>query len=261
VGFSIPVRSVRVKAMTKILERINLPSDLKTLSESELIQLAAEIREQMVTVISRNGGHLASSLGVVELTLALHRVFNSPQDKIIWDVGHQSYAHKILTGRKEKFNTIRQYGGISGFPVRSENLYDAFGAGHSGTSISAALGIALARDMNKEDYHVVAIIGDGSLTSGMSFEAINHAGHLGTKLIVVLNDNGMSISPSVGALSRLLSQVKINSRYTRARKKMKGFFAACHLENPPGYGAGVLKPVSRVWSSPALSGKRWVLNT
>jgi 1-deoxy-D-xylulose-5-phosphate synthase len=211
--------------MTKILERVNSPSDLRTLSEAELEQLANEIRERMVKTISRNGGHLASSLGTVELTIALHRVFDSPRDKIIWDVGHQSYAHKMLTGRREKFSSIRQYGGISGFPVRTENPHDAFGSGHSGTSISAALGIALARDMNKEDHQVIAVIGDGSLTSGISFEAINHAGHLGTRMIVVLNDNGMSISPSIGALSRLLSQVKIDARYTRAKKKMKGIMA------------------------------------
>jgi 1-deoxy-D-xylulose-5-phosphate synthase len=211
--------------MSNILERVNSPSDLKILSESDLAQLATEIREQMVKVISRNGGHLASSLGTVELTIALHRVFESPHDKIIWDVGHQSYAHKMLTGRREKFNSIRQYGGISGFPVRAENPHDAFGAGHSGTSISAALGIAMARDMNNEDYQVIAVIGDGSLTSGMAFEAINHAGHMGTRMIVVLNDNGMSIGPSIGALSRLLSQVKIDARYNRAKKKMKGIFA------------------------------------
>ncbi len=214
----------RMPAMAKILDKIDSPSNLKGLTESELIQLAAEIREQMVKVISLNGGHLASSLGTVELTIALHRVFDSPRDKIIWDVGHQSYAHKMLTGRREKFNTIRQYGGISGFPVRAESPHDAFGAGHSGNSISAALGIALARDMNKENYQVIAVIGDGSLGAGMAFEAINHAGHLGTKLIVVLNDNGMSISPSVGALSRLLNQVRLDTRYADAKKKVKGAF-------------------------------------
>jgi 1-deoxy-D-xylulose-5-phosphate synthase len=211
--------------MRKILDGIQTPSDLKNLNPEELVQLAAEIRETMVDVISQNGGHLASSLGTVELTIALHRIFESPRDKIIWDVGHQSYAHKLLTERREKFKTIRQYGGLSGFPVRAESPHDAFGTGHSGNSISAALGMALARDLNGDNYHVIAVIGDGSLGAGMAFEAINHAGHLGKKLIVVLNDNGMSISPSVGALSKLLNQVRLDTRYAHAKKKVKGAFA------------------------------------
>lgn len=204
-----------------ILEKINSPADLKKLNENELAALAVEIREQMVKTISLNGGHLASSLGAVELTIALHRVFDSPRDKILWDVGHQSYAHKLLTGRREKFDTIRQYGGLSGFPVRAENPHDAFGAGHSGTSISAALGMVLARDINREKYEVIAVIGDGSLGSGIAFEAINHAGHLGKKIIVILNDNGISISPSVGALSKLLNQVRTDKRYAKAKTKVQ----------------------------------------
>jgi len=211
--------------MERILDKINSPRDLKSLSESELTRLASEIRAQMIEVVTNNGGHLASSLGVVELTIALHRVFNSPVDKIIWDVGHQSYAHKILTGRKTSFPTIRQYGGLSGFPARNESLHDAFGTGHAGNSISAALGMALARDMDGENYHVIAVIGDGSLGAGMAFEAINHAGQLGTRLIVVLNDNGMSISPSVGALARWLNRVRLDVRYAHAKQKMKGVFA------------------------------------
>ena len=207
--------------MNAILATINSPNDLKKLQLSQLKQLASEIREFMINIISQNGGHLASSLGAVELTIALHRVFNSPQDKIIWDVGHQAYAHKILTGRRDLFTTIRQYGGISGFPVRTESPHDAFGAGHSGTSISAALGMVIARDLNKGNYHVVAVIGDGSLGNGMVFEALNHAGHLGKKIIVVLNDNGMSISPSVGALSRLLNRVRLDANYYRAKRTAK----------------------------------------
>ena len=207
--------------MAAILGRINSPADLKAVGQPELETFAAEIRELLIQTVSLNGGHLASSLGVVELTIALHRVFNSPEDKIVWDVGHQSYAHKLLTGRKDRFVTLRQYGGVSGFPVRTESPHDAFGAGHAGTSISAALGMALARDLNKMSYQVVAVIGDGSLGTGMALEAVNHAGHLGTKLIVVLNDNGMSISPSIGAVSRLLNQVRFDPRYEFAKKKAK----------------------------------------
>jgi 1-deoxy-D-xylulose-5-phosphate synthase len=210
--------------MAELLDKINSPADLRKLNVTELDRLVAEIRERLIDVVSENGGHLASSLGVVELTVALHRVFSSPEDKIIWDVGHQSYVHKLLTGRKERFSTIRQYGGLSGFPVISESPHDAFGTGHSGTSISAALGMALARDLSHSSYHVIAVIGDGSLGSGMAFEAINHAGHLGKKLIVVLNDNGMSISPSVGALSRVLNRVRLDTRYAQAKRRVEGAF-------------------------------------
>ncbi|HIE17432.1 MAG TPA: 1-deoxy-D-xylulose-5-phosphate synthase [Dehalococcoidia bacterium] len=204
-----------------VLDKIDSPADLKGLGFAELKRLAAEIRQQLIQTVSLNGGHLASNLGVVELTIALHRVFTSPEDKIVWDVGHQCYAHKLLTGRRDKFGTLRQYGGLSGFTTRAESPHDPFGAGHAGTSVSAALGIALARDLNKSSYHVVAIIGDGSLGAGMAFEAVNHAGHLGTKLIVVLNDNGMSISPSVGAMSKLLNQVRFDARYEFAKKKVR----------------------------------------
>jgi 1-deoxy-D-xylulose-5-phosphate synthase len=175
----------------------------------------------LIDTVSENGGHLASSLGAVELTIALHRVFNSPADKLIWDVGHQSYAHKLLTGRRDSFTSIRQYQGLSGFPVRAESPHDAFGTGHAGTSISAALGMALARDLDGKSNHVVAIIGDGSLGSGMALEAVNHAGHLGTRLVVVLNDNAMSISPSVGAISRLLNQVRLDPRYESAKSRAR----------------------------------------
>lgn len=202
-----------------MLEKIASPLDLKTLTASELEQLASEIREKLVNTVSLNGGHLASNLGVVELSIALHRTFNSPVDKIIWDVGHQTYVHKLLTGRKERFDSLRQYGGLSGFAVPQESDHDAFGTGHAGTSVSAALGMAIARDLSKDKYHVVAILGDGALTTGMSFEAINHTGHMGTKLIIVLNDNGLSISPSVGSLANLFNLIRMDYRYEFAKKE------------------------------------------
>jgi 1-deoxy-D-xylulose-5-phosphate synthase len=205
--------------VSSILDRINSPEDLRALSYIELDKLATELREEMIKTISSNGGHLASSLGAVEIAIALHRVLHSPKDKIIWDVGHQCYAHKLLTGRKDRFSSIRQYGGLSGFPSRSESPHDAFTSGHAGNSISASMGIALARDLNKEKFEVAAVIGDGSLGTGMAFEALNHAGHKGTKMIVVLNDNGMAISPTLGALSKILNQVRSDARYESAKIK------------------------------------------
>ena len=205
--------------MTKILDRVDKPADLKNLTYPELAQLAAEIREEMVSVVSANGGHLASNLGVVELTLAVHRVFDTPRDKIVWDVGHQAYAHKLVTGRRKEFDSLRQYGGLSGFTSREESEYDVFGAGHASTSISAALGIAVARDFAGEDYHVIAVIGDGAITGGMALEGLNQAGHLGSRLIVVLNDNGMSISPTVGAIARLLDRIRFDHRYRVGKEK------------------------------------------
>lgn len=205
--------------MPRLLDKIDGPSDLRGLELRQLQQLAAEIRAEMVSTVSNNGGHLASSLGVVELTIALHRAFHSPQDKIVWDVGHQTYAHKLLTGRRELFPTIRRYGGISGFPDRGESPHDPFGAGHASTSLSAALGMATARDLKGEGHHVVAVVGDGALTGGMAFEALNQAGHMGTRLIVVLNDNGMAISPSVGGLSRLLRKLRFDPRYRQAKEQ------------------------------------------
>ena len=187
--------------MYKILDIINTPKDLKNLSYKELYELSDDIRNYIVDVVSKNGGHLSSNLGSVELTIALHRVFDSPKDKIIWDVGHQCYAHKILTGRKEGFKTVRIYKGISGFPKRSESEHDIFETGHSSTSISAALGLAKTRDLKGEDFSVVAVIGDGSMGAGMAYEALNNAAGLKTNLIVILNDNKMSISKNVGSLS------------------------------------------------------------
>ncbi len=193
-----------------MLNDLKLPKDIKKLTYKELEILATEIRDLLIRTVSRNGGHLASNLGVVELTLALHKVFNSPNDKIIWDVGHQSYVHKIVTGRVSEFDTLRQYGGISGFPKPEESPHDIFATGHSSTSISAALGLAKARDLSGEKYNVLSVIGDGSLTGGMAFEALNYTGHLETNLIVVLNDNEMSIAPNVGALSNYLSRIRMN---------------------------------------------------
>jgi 1-deoxy-D-xylulose-5-phosphate synthase len=207
--------------VSKILEKINQPSDVKGLNQDELGKLCSELRELLVSQVSKNGGHLASSLGAVELTIALHRVFNSPKDKIIWDVGHQSYVHKLLTGRREQFHSLRQYQGLSGFPDRDESPHDTFNTGHGGTSISAALGMALTRDLAHGNHHVVAVIGDGCLTCGMTYEALNHAGHLGTRLIVVLNDNGMSISPTVGAIAKRLNIVRTTRGYIRAKKQTR----------------------------------------
>ena len=205
--------------MSKILDKINALGDVKGLNQDELGELCSELRELLISRVSQNGGHLASNLGAVELTVALHRVFDSPKDKIIWDVGHQSYVHKLLTGRKEQFHSLRQYQGLSGFPDRDESPHDAFTTGHGGTSISAALGMALTRDLARGNHHVVAVIGDGCLTCGMTYEALNHAGHLGTRLIVVLNDNGMSISPTVGAIAKRLNIVRTTRGYIRVKKQ------------------------------------------
>lgn len=205
--------------MPRLLDRINSPTDLKALKHQELEQLASEIREELVTTVSTTGGHLASNLGAVELTLALHRIFNSPRDKIIWDVGHQAYTHKLLTGRRNRFTSLRQYGGLSGFTSRDESEHDPFGAGHASTSISAALGMAIARDLSKDSYYVVAVIGDGAITGGMALEALNQAGHLGSRITVILNDNGMSISPTVGSLAKLMAKVRFDKRYHEAKEK------------------------------------------
>ena len=215
--------------MPRLLDKINSPSDLKELSLPALKRLAAELRNEIVTTVTTTGGHLASNLGIVEATIALHRVFNSPRDKIIWDVGHQSYVHKLLTGRRSPFRSLRQYGGVSGFTCRDESEHDPFGAGHASTSVSAALGMAIARDLAGDDYQVIAVIGDGAITAGMALEALNQAGHLGSKLIVVLNDNGMSISPTVGALAKLLSKVRFDQHYREVKKKSREIITALPL--------------------------------
>jgi len=205
----------------KLLDRVKDPADLRQLEPAELPELAREVRERMVDVVSRLGGHFAPGLGVVELTIALHYVFDTPTDRLVWDVGHQAYPHKILTGRNEQFAAIRQKGGPSPFLSRAESQYDTFGAGHAATSISAALGIATARDLLGEDFKVVAIIGDGSFTSGIAYEAMNNAGHTDRDLIVVLNDNEMSISKNVGAISRYLNRIVTNPLYNRLRDEIK----------------------------------------
>ncbi|MDG1082723.1 MAG: 1-deoxy-D-xylulose-5-phosphate synthase N-terminal domain-containing protein, partial [Planktotalea sp.] len=190
---------------TPILDRIHVPSDMKGLSNSELETLAHELRSEVVEAVSETGGHLGSSLGVVELTVALHAVFDTPRDKLIWDVGHQCYPHKVLTGRRERMKTLRQEGGLSGFTKRAESEFDPFGAAHSSTSISAALGFTIARDMGLPTGDAVAIIGDGSISAGMAYEALNNAGAEGRRMFVILNDNEMSIAPPVGAMSKYLS--------------------------------------------------------
>ena len=230
-------------AENKFLDKINSPADVKKLSVPQLEQLAKEIRQLLISVISHTGGHLAPNLGVVELTLALHKVFNTPEDKIIFDVGHQAYIHKIITGRREQFPTLRQYGGLSGFPKRSESEHDAFGTGHSSTSISAALGMACARDLQREDYNVVAVIGDGSMTGGMAFEALNNAGMLHKKMIVVLNDNEMSISKNVGAMSEYLYQLRTGETYNKIKNDIEGW-----LKNME-FGSDVLKAIRRLKGS------------
>ncbi|MFC1912652.1 1-deoxy-D-xylulose-5-phosphate synthase [Chloroflexota bacterium] len=205
--------------MSSLLDKVDSPADLKALSAEDLTQLSSEIREELVSIVSTNGGHLASNLGTVELAIALHRIFDSPRDKIIWDVGHQAYAHKLLTGRREQFASLRQHQGLSGFTCRSESQHDPFGAGHASTSVSAALGMAIARDLAHDDYHVVAVIGDGAITGGMALEALNQAGHLSPRLIVILNDNGMSISPTVGAIAKLLDRIRFDHRYHRVKER------------------------------------------
>ncbi len=201
-----------------MLERIRKENDIKRLSFDELCVLPEEIRQFLIEKTSKNGGHLASNLGVVELTIALHRMFELPKDKIIWDVGHQSYTHKLLTGRKDQFDTLRQYGGMSGFPKRKESPCDAFDTGHSSTSVSAGLGYVKARDMRGEDYSVIAVIGDGSLTGGMAYEALNNAAQLETNFIIILNDNDMSISKNVGGMSRYLDRLRTADLYTGLKK-------------------------------------------
>ena len=204
-----------------MLENINSPKDLRTLTTRDMDSLAEEIREFLITTVAQTGGHLASNLGVVELTLALHKVFNSPEDKIVWDVGHQSYVHKILTGRRGEFHTLRKYDGISGFPKRHESEHDVFDTGHSSTSISAALGLAKARDLSGGINSVIAVIGDGALTGGMAYEALNHAGHSATKLMVVLNDNQMSITKNIGSMSAYLNKIRTEPYYYKFKTNIE----------------------------------------
>jgi len=222
--------------LTGTLDRINSPQDLKKLSLFEMIDLARDIRHVLIRSVSQCAGPLASNLGVVELTIALHYVFNCPEDKIVWDVGHQSYVHKILTGRKDRMSTLRQYGGISGFPKAEESPHDAFNTGHSSTSISAALGIALARDIQNRHYSVVAVTGDGALTGGMTYEALNHAGNEGRDITVILNDNEMSISKNVGAMSSYLNRLRTDPSYSRTKEEVESI-----LSRIPGIGPNIAR--------------------
>ena len=222
--------------MEQILDSIKHPADVQKLSIPHLHALAAELRRMIIDTCAKNGGHLAPSLGTVDLTLALYSVFNPERDKFVWDVGHQAYAHKILTGRRENFATLRTLNGITGFPKRSESRFDAFGTGHASTSISAALGMSIVRDLEGKDYNVVAIIGDGALTGGEAYEGLNYAGDLGKRLVVILNDNEMSIDRNVGAMSEYLSRIKLAPQYARAKKDIEGF-----IRNIPHIGDTVLK--------------------
>src|SRR3954470_5178499 len=203
-----------------ILDRVQSPIDIRSLTPDELRQLADDIRARLIDVCSRTGGHIGAGLGVVELTIALHYAFETPRDQLVWDVGHQGYPHKLLTGRNTQMESLRQENGISGFLKRSESPYDTFGAGHAATAISAALGMAAARDINGEHLQVVAILGDGALTSGLAYEGLNNAGHSDRDLVVVLNDNEMSIAPNVGAMSKYLTSIQRNSLYNRLRSKI-----------------------------------------
>ena len=220
---------------TPHLDRVTGPADLKPMGTDELTALAAEVRHEIVEVVSQTGGHLGSSLGVVELTVALHAVFNSPGDKLIWDVGHQCYPHKILTGRRDRMLSLRQAGGLSGFTKRSESPHDPFGAGHSSTSISAALGFAVGRELGQPVGDTIAIIGDGSITAGMAYEALNHAGHLKSRVFVILNDNDMSIAPPVGALQRYLNTISRQAPFAALKAAAEGI--EMHLPGPVRDGA------------------------
>ena len=210
--------------MYSLLNTINTPEDLRCLDRAQLPQLAKELREFMVESVSKTGGHLSSNLGTVELTIALHRVYDTPEDKLVWDVGHQTYTHKILTGRREAMGKLRMAGGIAGFPKREESPYDTFGTGHSSTSISAALGMAVAARLQGSERRCVAIIGDGALTGGMAFEALNNAGAMNTNLLVVLNDNDMSISRPVGALNNYLAKLMSGRFYAAMRRGSEKMF-------------------------------------
>jgi len=227
-----------------MLEKIQKENDIKKLSSQELTVLAQEIREFLIEKVSRTGGHLASNLGVVELTMALHLTFDLPEDKIIWDVGHQSYTHKLLTGRKEEFDNLRKYGGMSGFPKRKESRCDAFDTGHSSTSISAGLGLVEARDLKGEEHSIISVIGDGSLTGGMAYEALNNASHLETNFIIVLNDNHMSISENVGGMSKYLSHLRTADIYTGLKKGVTNV-----LEMIPVVGESMIEQIRKTKSS------------
>jgi len=245
-----------------LLSEIKDPDQLKDMSVESLYMLAEEIRRLLIDTVSKTGGHLAPSLGVVELTLAIHSVFSSPTDKIIWDVGHQAYTHKILTGRYKNFRTLRQKDGVSGFPKRSESPHDVFGVGHASTSVSAALGMAIARDLKGENHHVVAVLGDGAFTGGEVFEALNQAGALHKNLIVILNDNERSIEKNVGAISEYLSEIRLMPELYKAKSEAEKF-----VKSIGGIGERVMQVASDIkfglnrFLSPAIFLTDWGLNT
>src|SRR5690554_5929334 len=218
------------RPVTPLLDQIDQPADLRSLAPLELLKLADELRAYLLYSVSQSGGHFGAGLGVVELTIALHHTLNTPEDRLLWDVGHQAYPHKILTGRREQLPTIRQEGGLAAFPARDESAYDTFGVGHSSTSISAALGMALAARRAGKKRRVAAVIGDGALTAGMAFEALNHAGHEDADLMVILNDNDMSISENVGGLSRYFTNLIASRTYTSLREESKKVLM--HLPEP-----------------------------
>ena len=224
-----------------MLETINAPEDVKKLNTEEKKKLAEEIRKYILEIVSQNGGHLASNLGVVELSLALHSIFDVPKDKIVWDVGHQTYVHKIITGRREELKTLRQLKGIAGFPKSKESEADSFNTGHSSTSISAALGMARARDLKKENNSVIAVIGDGALTGGMALEALNDAGWSQTRMTVILNDNEMSISKNIGGISMLLSKMRTKKTYSKSSDVVKKV-----ILKMPAVGKPIVKIVRRI---------------
>lgn len=228
----------------KLIDQITSPEDIKQMDMATLKILAHEIRQRLVQVTAKNGGHLAPNLGVVELTLALHYVYDAPKDKIVWDVGHQAYVHKILTGRADAIDTVRTYGGLSGFPKRSESDYDAFGTGHSSTSISAAVGFALARDRRGEDHEVVAVIGDGAMTGGMAYEALNSLGQMKSKMTIILNDNEMSIAPNVGGLAEYLNRVRTDPKYVQSKEDIELL-----LKKIPSIGDKMVKAADRLKDS------------
>ncbi|MBT9172770.1 MAG: 1-deoxy-D-xylulose-5-phosphate synthase [Syntrophomonadaceae bacterium] len=225
----------------QLLSMVNEPRDLKKMSVAELGQLAGELRSFLLETVAQNGGHLASNLGVVELTIALHTVFNSPEDKIIWDVGHQSYVHKLLTGRRETFDTLRRFRGLSGFPKRRESVHDVYETGHSSTSVSAALGMAKARDLHGRKHRVIAVIGDGAIGGGLAFEALNHAGHAGTDLLVILNDNEMSIGQNVGGMAAYLGRLRTDPKYFRVKEDVEEI-----LRKIPAIGERMVKSAERL---------------
>ena len=239
------------------LQRIDRPEDLRQLKPEELYALAGEIREELLKTVSQTGGHLASNLGVVELTIALHKTFSLPEDKIVWDVGHQAYVHKMLTGRRDKMNTLRQKGGIGGFPSPEESPYDAFATGHSSTSLSAALGLAKARDLSGGSEHIIAVIGDGALTGGMAFEALNQIAHAEERIIIILNDNAMSISENVGGMSRYLTRLRTNTKYIHSKNGVAEKLRKSEMGNKVLHKLSRMKDLVKFIVSPGMVFEEW----